>query len=185
MAKPYKILGIDPGSNLMGYAILEVLQRGKPLVHCYGQLDLRTFDKQANKLRHIFQELQHLIRLHQPSEAAVEAPFFGKDVQAMLKLGRAQGAAMLVAALEGLEVEEYSPRRIKKAVTGKGSASKEQVAGMLPHLIQGQLQNISLDASDAIGAAYCHYLQKKQGQIGGKRYKDWSSFLKDNPNRKG
>lgn len=184
MAVPYKILGIDPGTNLLGYAILEIPARGKPLISCYGRLDLRAYKKQAPKLRQIFQELQHLIRQHQPTEAAIEAPFFGKDVQAMLKLGRAQGAAMLVAALEGLVVEEYSPRSIKKAVTGKGSASKQQVAGMLPHLIQGELQDISLDASDAIGAAYCHYLQKRQGSTGQKRYKDWKSFLKENPKRK-
>lgn len=186
MAATYKILGIDPGSNLLGYAILEIPARGKPVISCYGRLDLRSYENQATKLRQIFQELQHLIRQHQPTDAAIEAPFFGKNVQAMLKLGRAQGAAMLVAALEGLEVEEYSPRSIKKAVTGKGSASKQQVAGMLPHLVKGDLREISLDASDAIGAAYCHYLQKQQGRSGQqKRYKDWSSFLKDNPKHKG
>lgn len=139
---------------------------------------------QAEKLSFIFEELQKLIKLYTPTEAGIEAPFYGNNVQSMLKLGRAQGVAMVAVAQMGLTIEEYSPRSIKKAVTGNGNASKEQVARMLPHIIDGAIATNSLDASDALGIAYCHYIQNQGMGLGKKKYKDWGSFLKENPSRK-
>ena len=177
------ILGIDPGSNLLGYAFLQVAPHyRKPVLVTMGTLDMRAQDDHLSKLKQIFEELNALVKLYAPSDAAIEAPFYGKDAQAMLKLGRAQGVAMITVAMHGLNVTEYSPRSIKKAVTGKGGASKEQVAAMLPHLVDGDINYKYLDASDALGVAFCHYLSTSRSPIGGKKYSDWGSFLKDNPN---
>jgi crossover junction endodeoxyribonuclease RuvC len=178
------ILGIDPGSNLLGFAFLDCPSKGKPRLIRMDVIDLRGEDQQAEKLKQIFEDLQTLIKLYEPQQAAIEAPFYGKDVQAMLKLGRAQGVAMLAVACAGLSIVEYSPRSVKKAVTGKGNATKEQVARMLQHMVEGDLSTTYLDASDALGVAYCHYLNTQKPQLGGKKYDSWSSFVKDNPNRK-
>lgn len=180
------IVGIDPGSNLLGYAFLQTQERNKPRLIAMGTLDMRDEESQAAKLHFIFEELQNLLKIYEPTQAAIEAPFYGKDVQAMLKLGRAQGVAMLTLKVFGLEPTEYSPRSVKKAVTGQGQASKEQVARMLPHLIVGDLTATTLDATDALGIAYCHYLSQQQTGLGaGKKYDNWAAFLKDNPKRKG
>jgi len=177
------ILGIDPGSNLLGYAFLRVENRKVSLVSM-GTLDMRAQDNQLDKLKQIFEELSELIKLYQPTEAAVEAPFYGKDAQAMLKLGRAQGVAMVAMGVQGLKVTEYSPRSVKKAVTGKGNSSKEQVAAMLPHLVTGEIVYKFIDASDALAVAYCHYLQNNNVIGGGTKYNSWSDFLKNNPDKK-
>lgn len=184
MSKPQVILGIDPGSNILGYAFMQVPPKGKPRAITMGILDMRKFDSQGQKLQFIFEELQKLIKIYEPTQASIEAPFYGKDVQAMLKLGRAQGVAMVAVACSGLAIEEYSPRSIKKAVTGNGNASKEQVARMLPHIIEGEINPKYMDSSDALGVAFCHYIQTKGVGLGNKKHKDWGSFLKDNPNRK-
>lgn len=176
------ILGIDPGSNLLGYAFLQTGGQ-KPRLVSMGVLDMRKFETQTEKLKFIFEELQKLAVLYEPSEAAIEAPFYGKDVQAMLKLGRAQGAAMTAIACKGISVVEYSPRSIKKAVTGKGNASKEQVAAMLPHIIDGDFHHKFMDATDAVGVAFCHYLQGNSILGSGKKYSGWGDFLKDNPGK--
>jgi crossover junction endodeoxyribonuclease RuvC len=177
------ILGIDPGSNLLGYSVLRA-DSGKPRLVTMGVLDMRSFENQADKLKFIFEELQKLIQLYEPSDAAIEAPFYGKDVQAMLKLGRAQGAAMTAIACKGISVTEYSPRSIKKSVTGKGAASKEQVAAMLPHILEGDFHHKFMDATDAVGVAYCHYIQSGSLIAGkGKKYSGWGDFVKDNPDK--
>lgn len=183
MQKNQIILGIDPGSHLLGFAFLQIVPRQQPRLVRMGVLDMRSIDEQSQKLQYIFEELQKLIDLYQPTTAAIEAPFYGKNVQAMLKLGRAQGTAMVAVACKGINITEYSPRSIKKAVTGKGNATKEQVANMLPHVVKGELDTKFLDATDALGVAFCHHLQTKPGIGGGKKYSGWDSFLKANPKR--
>jgi crossover junction endodeoxyribonuclease RuvC len=177
------ILGIDPGSNVLGYAFLQT-GGNKPRLVSMGILDMRKFEDQPEKLKFIFEELQKLIVIYEPNEGAIEAPFFGKNAQAMLKLGRAQGAAMTAVCCSGITIIEYSPRSVKKSVTGKGAASKEQVAAMLPHLIEGDFHHKFMDATDAVGVAYCHYIQSSSA-IGksGKKYSGWGDFIKDNPNK--
>lgn len=176
-------MGIDPGSNLLGYAVLRT-STAKPRLVTMGVLDMRKFDLQTEKLKFIYEELQKLIQLYEPVEAAIEAPFYGKDVQAMLKLGRAQGAAMTAVACKGISVTEYSPRSIKKSVTGKGAASKEQVAAMLPHILEGDFHHKFMDATDAVGVAYCHYIQTSSfANSKGKKYAGWGDFVKDNPDK--
>jgi crossover junction endodeoxyribonuclease RuvC len=178
------ILGIDPGSNLLGYAFIKVADKNKPRIITMGTLDMRKYDNHSQKLAHIFTELQKLIALYEPTDAAIEAPFYGKNVQSMLKLGRAQGVAMVAISEKGLVVEEYSPKSVKKAVTGNGNASKEQVARMFPHIIDGEINCNNLDATDALGVAFCHHIQTQGLKLGQKKHNDWGSFLKDNPQRK-
>ena len=181
--KHRRILGIDPGTNIMGFAVLEV--RGKTLfVIEMGVLYMKNFTEYQEKLKHIFDELVLIIDKYQPDEMALEAPFFGKNVQSMLKLGRAQGVAMAAAISKGLTFEEYAPREIKQSVTGSGNASKEQVAAMLHTIFKKKLESEYLDAFDALGTAVCHYFKSSSKLGGKKRYKDWSSFIKDNPNKK-
>ncbi len=177
------ILGIDPGSNILGYAFLQT-ENPKPRLISMGVLDMRKFEEQSEKLKFIFTELQRFIKLYEPHEAAIEAPFYGKDVQAMLKLGRAQGAAMTAVSCSDLKITEYSPRSIKKSVTGKGAASKEQVAAMLPHIIEGEFHHKFMDATDAVAVAYSHFLSMNS-VLGkkGKKYAGWGDFIKDNPNK--
>ncbi len=190
------IMGVDPGSNLLGYAFLQIADLATPpLLLSMGALDMRKQDDHVSKLKQIFEELTALIRLYEPTEAAVEAPFYGKDPQAMLKLGRAQGVAMTAISLQNISVVEYSPRSVKQAVTGKGNATKEQIAEMLPHLIRGELIYKHIDASDAVGVAYCHYLQgrllssnmgtitPKSNAKKGKKSAGWASFVQNNPDR--
>ena len=184
VVQPRILLGIDPGSNLMGYAFLQLSPKRKPRIVRMGTLDMRKFKNQGEKLAFIFKELQQLIKLYEPVEAAIEAPFYGKNVQSMLKLGRAQGVAMVAVSTTGISIEEYAPKTIKRAVTGNGNASKEQVARMLPHLVEGDMEGQSEDATDALGVAFCHHIQTSGLQVGAKKHKDWNSFLKDNPGRK-
>lgn len=184
MAKPRIILGIDPGSNLLGYAFIQVVAKKKPRVISMGTVDVRKKKDHGERLAGIFKELQRLIALYEPTEAAIEAPFYGKNVQSMLKLGRAMGVAMVAVSLTGIEIEEYSPRSIKKAVTGNGNASKEQVARMLPHVIDGSIDTALADSTDALGVAFCRHIQTQGLALGQKKYNNWESFLNDNPNRK-
>ena len=135
------------------------------------------------KLKKIFERLQQLIDLHQPKEMAIEAPFYGKNIQSMLKLGRAQGVAIAAAITKGVEMTEYAPKKIKQSVTGSGNASKEQVAAMLENILNTKLKQTTFDATDALAAAVCHYFQTssllgKSHQSGG-----WKGFLRDNPDR--
>lgn len=180
----YRLLGVDPGTNIMGYAVIEV--QGKELILLdLGIISLVKIPDQQQKLKKIFERLQVIIDLYKPKEMAIEAPFFGKNVQAMLKLGRAQGVAIAAAMTKNVDVTEYAPRKIKQSVTGNGNAAKEQVAAMLSQILNVSLKDQYIDATDALGAAVCHYYQSTSLFGGKKRYNDWSSFLKDNPERRG
>ena len=154
------ILGIDPGTNLMGYGVIKVTD-GKAEMITMGVIDLRKFADGYLKLGHIFERVTGIINAYLPDEMAIEAPFFGKNVQTMLKLGRAQGTAIAAAIHHGVPIHEYAPMKIKMAITGNGAASKEQVAGMLQRLLKFDKEALSkfMDATDALGAAYCHYMQ--------------------------
>jgi len=181
-AEPYRLLGIDPGTNILGYAVIEIRNKKMTLIEM-GVVKMAHLDRHQLKLKRIFERVQIIIKQHGPKEMAVEAPFFGKNVQSMLKLGRAQGVAIAAAMTKGVEIFEYAPKRIKQSVTGNGNASKEQVAAMLESILNTKMDSNYLDASDALGAAVCHFFSNGKGQVGEKKYSGWSSFIKDNPKR--
>ena len=178
------ILGIDPGTNFLGYALLEV--RGADLlVRESGVVTMTHLPDAGAKLRRIFTKIEQLILQHQPHHLAIEAPFFGKNVQSMLKLGRAQGVAIAAALSAGLDYTEYAPRRIKQAVTGKGNATKDQVAAMLEQILKIPVRKtMTDDASDALAVAICHHYQVSgpMGKVSGSG-QGWKAFLRENPNR--
>lgn len=178
----YRILGVDPGSNVMGFAIVEINNK-KAKVLEMGAISMKHFKEHVMKLKMIFEELQMLIEKYHPEQMAIEAPFYGKNVQSMLKLGRAQGVAMAAAITSGVDVMEYSPKKIKQSITGSGNASKEQVAAMLENILKVKIDNTELDATDALATAMCHFFQSSSVLGNKKKYNDWSSFVKDNPNR--
>ncbi len=175
------ILGIDPGTQIMGYGL--IADKGKKIELI--TLDVFKFsykEDQALRLKKIFESILGLIDTYHPDELAIEAPFFGKNVQSMLKLGRAQGVAMAAGLYRDIPIFEYSPRKIKQSITGNGNASKEQVAAMLGNLlIMGDVPKL-MDATDAVSVAVCHYFQGKPDDSG-KTYKGWKNFLDQNPNR--
>jgi crossover junction endodeoxyribonuclease RuvC len=175
----YRILGIDPGTNALGYAIIEVNGQAIQMVEI-GVLTLTHLDEHQDKLKRIFERIQEIIDVHKPREAAIEAPFFGKNVQSMLKLGRAQGVAIAAIVTKGLRATEYAPREIKQSVTGKGAASKEQVAAMLEHILKIKLDAYTLDATDALGAAVCHQFRSNSVLGGGKKFSGWGAYVKEN-----
>ena len=152
-------MGIDPGTNVMGYAILKI-ENAEPKVVTLGVIKLSKYTDQYQKLAHIFNRIVALIAQYQPNEVALEAPFFGNNVQSMLKLGRAQGVAMAAALSRGLDVFEYMPTAVKQSVVGNGRASKEQVAGILKHLLGIDPFADKLDATDALAVALCHFKTK-------------------------
>ena len=174
------ILGIDPGTNIMGYGILRVVD-GKAEMVTMGIIDLRKFEDAYLKLGHIFERVTGIIEAYLPDELAIEAPFFGKNVQSMLKLGRAQGVAIAAAINRDIPIHEYAPLKIKMAITGNGSASKEQVAGMLQRLLKLDSEEMPkfMDATDALGAAYCHFMQMGK-PTSEKHYKGWKDFVAKN-----
>ncbi len=175
------ILGIDPGTNIMGYGLIH--QKGNKIsLISMGVLKLGAYANHALKLKKIFERTLGLIEEYNPDEMALEAPFFGKNVQSMLKLGRAQGVAMAAGLYKNLPIFEYSPKKIKQAVTGNGNASKEQVSAMLANLVVFQEEPEYMDATDGLAAAVCHYLQGGNASTG-TSYNSWKSFLKDNPGR--
>ena len=178
----YRLLGIDPGTNVLGYAIIEVEKKQLRLLEC-GVIQLQKLGDPYQKLKRIFERIQTIIEVYTPQEMALEAPFYGKNVQSMLKLGRAQGVAMAAGLAKGLEVTEYSPKKIKQSVTGNGNASKEQVAAMLGNILHVDLSDHYLDATDALATVICHYYQSRNALGSGKKYAGWSSFLNDNPGR--
>ena len=177
------IIGIDPGTRVMGYGILGI--KGKePQLIAMGVLKLNLMDDHYMRLHHIYERVSGLVKQYLPDEMAIEAPFFGKNVQSMLKLGRAQGVAMAAALNQQIPITEYEPRKIKIAITGNGAASKEQVCAMLQrtlHIAQEDLPKF-LDATDALAAALCHFYesQKPQFALGPK---SWKSFIAQNPDR--
>ena len=177
------ILGIDPGTNLMGYGVLRVTGT-KPEMVAMGVIDLRRVGDTYLKLKHIYQRVLGIIDSYLPDELAIEAPFFGKNVQSMLKLGRAQGVAMAAALSRDIPITEYAPLKIKMAITGNGQASKEQVADMLQRMLRLDKTDMPtfMDATDALGAAYCHYLQMGRPAVD-KVYRGWKDFIAKNPDK--
>ncbi|MBL1279206.1 MAG: crossover junction endodeoxyribonuclease RuvC [Fluviicola sp.] len=176
------ILGIDPGTTVMGYGIIHV--KGKKLVMLnFGVIHLKKLATHPDKLKRIFERLDGLIKEYRPDEMAIEAPFFGKNVQSMLKLGRAQGVAIAASLSHNVPFEEYSPRRIKQAITGSGKASKEQVAIMLQQMFDfGEIPKL-LDATDGLAVAVCHHYSKGIGEHNKSKSSSWGSFVKNNPGR--
>jgi len=175
------ILGIDPGTNIMGYGLIH--QQGKKIVLVtLGVLTLGKYSNHALKLKKIFERTLGLIEQYKPDELAIEAPFYGKNVQSMLKLGRAQGVAMAAALYKDLPIFEYSPKKIKQSITGNGNASKEQVAAMLGNLVEISEAPDFLDATDGLAAAVCHYFQGAKASAE-TSYSGWKNFIKDNPGR--
>ncbi len=172
------ILGIDPGTNIMGYGVLRVAD-GKPEMITMGIIDLRKFGDSYLKLGHIFERVTGIIDAFLPDELAIEAPFFGKNVQSMLKLGRAQGVAIAAAIHHSVPIHEYAPMKIKMALTGNGGASKEQVAGMLQRLLKIPQEEMGkfMDATDALAAAYCHFMQMGKPDSGAPHYRGWKDFV--------
>ena len=177
------ILGIDPGTNILGYGLIHVKGTKMELI-VMGVLRLEKIKDPALKLKKIFERVVSLIEEYKPEELAIEAPFFGKNVQSMLKLGRAQGVAIAGALSRNLTVNEYSPKKIKQSITGSGNASKEQVAAMLKTLLNFKETPEFLDATDGLAAAVCHHFQRKPGTAT-KSYTGWKAFLAENPDKKG
>ncbi len=182
MATDRIILGIDPGTIVMGYGIIHI-KNNKIEVLSIGVIKLDKLDDHALRLKKIFERTIGIIEEYKPDELAIEAPFFGKNVQSMLKLGRAQGVAIAAALSKNVPITEYSPKKIKMSITGNGNASKEQVAAMLQQTIGFKSDEKLLDATDALGAAVCHYYQNKVGAGTKKNYTGWKAFLSDNPKR--
>lgn len=194
----YRIMGIDPGTNYMGYGVLEVEGRALRSV-VLGDIDLHTMSDPYRKLRYIFDRVSKLVDDYAPREVALESPFFGANVQSMLKLGRAQGVAIAAALNRDREVFEYAPSRIKQAITGSGSASKEQVAAIVKSMLKIDHMPRRLDATDGMAVALCHYFTARtpidtamgssrvKGLGGGKKAakgsSSWEAFIKQNPER--
>ena len=177
------ILGIDPGTIIMGYGIL-VIEDRKPHLVSMGVLQLNKYDDHYFRLRRIHERVLTLIDEYHPDELAIEAPFFGKNVQSMLKLGRAQGAAMAAALSYDIPIFEYAPLKVKMSITGNGKAAKEQVAGMLQHILHIPDENMlpQWDATDGLAVAFCHYLQTSRPTIK-ESYTGWKDFISKNPNK--
>lgn len=173
-------MGVDPGTNILGYSVICADKNTiKILIH--GVLKLKSKDSHFLRLGVIYEELDLLIKQYQPEILAIEAPFFGKNVQSMLKLGRAQGAAIIAAVNNQLEIAEYSPRKIKQSITGKGNASKEQVAKMLQHVFSIGTMPENYDETDALAAAVCHFNSTKRIVVKNDQFKNWTDYLKANP----
>ncbi len=177
-----RIIGIDPGTNILGYAVIQV-EKNEYRILNMGVLKLNSYKDHTTKLKEIFLQIQEIIETYLPNQMAIEAPFFGKNVQSMLKLGRAQGVSMAAAMTMGLEIEEYSPKKIKQSVTGNGNASKEQVSAMLEQLLKRKFLDQYLDATDALAVAITHVHQSNNAMGAKKKYKDWSSFITDNKDK--
>ncbi|MBQ3188334.1 MAG: crossover junction endodeoxyribonuclease RuvC [Bacteroidaceae bacterium] len=177
------IMGIDPGTNIMGYAFIGVNGNRARLI-AMGVIDLRKCKDTYMKLGEVFNRVQGLIASFLPDELAIEAPFFGKNVQSMLKLGRAQGVAIAAAISRQVPIHEYAPLKIKMAITGNGSASKEQVADMLRRMLNISADEMPhfMDATDALGAAFCHFIQRNT-PVTTKKYSSWSDYATKNPGR--
>ncbi len=177
------ILGIDPGTTIMGYGIIVINGRTMKLI-ATGIIDLSKIEDHHLKLKKIFERTTGLIEEFKPDEVAVEAPFFGKNVQSMLKLGRAQGVAIAAALSKTIPVFEYAPRKIKQSITGSGNSSKEQVAAMLQTLLQFNEMPRYLDSTDGLAAAVCHHFQANGQQGSKKGFSGWKAFIAENPGRK-
>ena len=177
------ILGIDPGTSIMGFGVIHV-QNKKMNFRQLNELQLSKYRDHYTKLAYIFDRTIKLIDEFLPDEIAIEAPFYGKNVQSMLKLGRAQGVAMAAGLSRSIPITEYSPKKIKMAITGNGNASKEQVAKMLQQILEFDQLPKNLDSTDGLAAAVCHFYNGHKDQSGA-NYSSWSSFVKKNQNKIG
>ena len=173
------ILGLDPGTSVMGYGIILIRNQELKLLQ-FGVIHLKKYVGYELKLKKIFERVNQIIEEFMPDEVALEAPFFGKNVQSMLKLGRAQGVAMVAALAHEIPITEYAPKKVKQSVTGNGNASKEQVAAMVQNLLKFKETTYLLDATDALAVAICHHFQ---GQTNVKKTQGWGAFLSENPKR--
>ncbi len=175
------ILGIDPGTNIMGYGVIRVIGKKMELIY-FGEIILEKLPNHQMKLKKIFERILGIIDDYHPDEMVLEAPFFGKNVQSMLKLGRAQGVAMAAGLFREIPITEYAPKKIKMAITGNGKASKEQVASMLMNQFKIKELPKHLDGTDGLAAAVCHfYNMGKPNSV--KNYSGWNAFIKKNPDR--
>ncbi len=181
MATERIILGIDPGTTIMGFGLIRVMGNKMEFIQL-NELQLSKFDDHYMKLRRIFERTIELIDTYHPDEIAIEAPFFGKNVQSMLKLGRAQGVAMAAGLSREIPITEYEPKKIKMAITGNGNASKEQVARMLQQLLGLKELPKNLDSTDGLAAAVCHYFNSGKTVVG-KSYSGWEAFVVQNQDR--
>jgi crossover junction endodeoxyribonuclease RuvC len=175
------ILGIDPGTTIMGFGLIKVIGKKMEFIQM-NELILKKYDDHYLKLKLIFERTIELIETYHPDEIAIEAPFFGKNVQSMLKLGRAQGVAMAAGLSREIPITEYLPKKVKMAITGNGNASKEQVAMMLQSLLDLKTLPKNLDATDGLAVAVCHFYNLGKA-VGGKNYSGWASFVKQNPKK--
>lgn len=175
------ILGIDPGTTITGYGVIKCCGINPELI-AIGAVDLTRFDDHYLKLKHIFERTTGIIDEYHPDELAIEAPFYGKNVQSMLKLGRAQGSAIAAALTRSMPIFEYAPRKIKMSITGNGAASKDQVACMLMSILKFSMEDMKLDATDGLAAALCHFYQTNKPQSD-KQFNSWKDFMNKNPGR--
>jgi len=175
------ILGIDPGTTIMGFGLIKIVDKEMEFLQL-NELHLKKYECHYLRLRHIFDRTIELIDTFHPDEIAIEAPFYGKNVQSMLKLGRAQGVAMAAGLSREIPITEYSPKKIKMAITGNGNASKEQVAKMLQSLLKLQELPKNLDSTDGLAAAVCHFYNSGRIEIG-KSYTGWAAFVSQNEDR--
>lgn len=175
------ILGVDPGTTIMGFGIIKVINKKISLIEM-NELNLKKYKDHYLKLKLIFEETINLIEKFKPDEIAIEAPFFGKNIQSMLKLGRAQGVAMAAGLVREIPITEYSPKKIKQSITGNGNASKEQVAKMLKSLLSIKELPKNLDATDGLAAAVCHFYNSQNKNFDAK-YSNWESFIKKNQHK--
>ncbi|WP_274474000.1 crossover junction endodeoxyribonuclease RuvC [Mangrovimonas aestuarii] len=175
------ILGIDPGTTIMGFGLIKIVGKQMQFLQL-NELNLSKYSDHYLKLKLIFERTIELIDTYHPDDIAIEAPFFGKNVQSMLKLGRAQGVAMAAGLSREVTITEYSPKKIKMAITGNGNASKEQVAKMLQSLLKLKTLPKNLDATDGLAAAVCHFYNQGRLDVG-KSYSGWESFVKQNQDK--
>jgi len=175
------ILGIDPGTTITGYGVIKVAENTPELI-AIGAIDLSKFEDHYIKLKHIFERVTGVIDEYHPDELAIESPFYGKNVQSTLKLGRAQGSAIAAALSRSMPIFEYAPRKIKMSITGQGAASKEQVAAMLMNILKFKISDTKLDATDGLAAALCHFYQTN-AIVKEKSYSNWKDFVNKNPKR--
>jgi len=192
--RPKIILGIDPGTVVMGYGLIRCMGHEVSLIDM-GILRLPTREDSYERLKLIHLKVLELIRRHGPGDFAIEAPFFGKNVQSMLKLGRAQGVAIATAMHAGIPVTEYSPKKVKQSITGNGNSDKEQVWRMLQRILKMEAELPAYDASDALAVAICHFFQYRTAELvgedggaakGGKKGKkagSWEAFIRQNPDK--
>ena len=176
------ILGIDPGTTIMGFGLIKIVKNKMTLIQM-NELVLNKLDDHYLRLKHIFERTIDLIEKYNPDEISIEAPFFGKNVQSMLKLGRAQGVAMAAGLSKEIPITEYSPKKIKMAITGNGNASKEQVAKMLQSLLNIKELPKNLDSTDGLAAAVCHFYNSNKPKSSSKNYSGWTAFVKNNNER--